>query len=116
ERVAVLGENDQLSPLAGLVEHLRLAVLEELGETRPLGIGTCASYLGRELFEAAESDDLRLELGDRLRRGRVVDDLLLKVLELTVGEIVGVLRRIETFGEVELSLAATAAEPLLVEA
>ena len=90
----MLGEDDQLPALAGLVEHLGLGVLQQLGEPRPLRVGTGSSHALGEDLEVTERGDLRLELGDRLRRGRLVDDLLLEVFELAVGQVVDVLGRL----------------------
>ena len=72
ESVAVLAEDDQLPPLAMRVEHLR-RVLQQVGQLLPLAVGTAAADLSRKLFESREGLDLVFELGDRARRGGLVD-------------------------------------------
>ena len=95
ERVAMLGEDDQLPALPRFVEHLRLTVLQQLGKARPLRIGSGQAHLVRELLKPAQGVDLVAEFGDRLRRRRLIDDLLLQLLQLAFGQVVDVLRRLE---------------------
>ena len=75
ERVAVLGEDDQLAAAARRRRASRRVVLEQLARARPT-CGRCPSARTRSAscFEPLQVGDLGLELGDRLRGRRLVDD------------------------------------------
>ena len=88
ERVAVLGEHDQLAPLlAGSIRGERV-VLEDRPQLRPLAIGLRRPDARSGLDQIAQFQQLGLELLDRPRRGRRVDQLLLDLLELLGRELV----------------------------
>lgn len=82
--VAMLGEDDQLAAPALCVEHV-LLFREEIGELLPLAVRAARPHRSREALEVGEHGDLDLELGDRLRRRRLVDQLVLDRLDLGVG-------------------------------
>ena len=71
------------------VEHLAV-VLQQAGELLPLLVAAGDAHLVGELLEARQRDDLVLQLCDGLRRRGLVDDLLLELLELLVGQVVEV--------------------------
>ena len=87
ERVAVLGEDDELAAVAVHVEHLAV-VLQQARELLPLLVAAGDAHLVGELLQAGQRDDLVLQLLDGLRRRGLVDDLLLELLELLVGQVV----------------------------
>ena len=94
ERVAVLGEDDELATVAVRVEHLAV-VLEQARELLPLLVAAGDAHLVGELLEARQRDDLACELRDGLRRRGLVDDLFLELLELLVGQVVEVVEVVD---------------------
>ena len=90
QRVAVLGEDDDLALPAGGVAHLGV-VLEDLREFVPLAVLAGGDDGLGLLFEAFEDDDFGLQLGDGLRRRRLIDERLFEVLLLLGVEVVVVL-------------------------
>ena len=110
ERVAVLGEDDELAAVAVHVEHLAV-VLQQARELLPLLVAAGDAHLVGELLQAGQRDDLVLQLLDGLRRRGLVDDLLLELLELLVGQVVELVEVLDvelggdgTDGEQRLSL------------
>ena len=98
ERVAVLGEDDQLLMRRGLRRRDRAGAMgcegfrgaigprqarrgedfaEQAGEFGPLGIGAAAAHGERLGFERLERFDLAAQFGDGARRGGLVEDVLL---------------------------------------
>ena len=75
ERVAVLGEDDQLAS-AAVGSNISGASSSRLDELRPLAVAArnARTRVG-ERFEPRERRDLDLQLGDRARGGRLVDEL-----------------------------------------
>ena len=94
ERVPVLGEDDQLATVTVHVEHLAV-VLQQARELLPLLVAAGDAHLVGELLEMGQRDDLVLQLLDGLRRRGLVDDLLLELLELLVGQVVEVFEVID---------------------
>ena len=90
QRVAVLGEDDDLALTAGGVVHLRV-VLEDLREFVPLAVLAGGDDGLGLLFEALQDDDFGFQLGDGLGSGRLVDEGLFEVLLLLGVEVVVVL-------------------------
>ena len=90
QRVAVLGEDDDLPLPAGRVVHLGV-VLEQLREFLPLAVLARGDDGLGLLFEALEDDDFGFELGDGLGGRRLVDEALFEVLLLLGVQVVVVL-------------------------
>ena len=89
ERVARLGEDQELAALAGrLVDHRRL--VEDFAELAPLGILARLAQSVSKLFEIAQDDQLGFQLGDRLGCRGAIRDLLLGLLQLGAAGLVEV--------------------------
>jgi len=65
ERVAMLGEDDELAAVAVHVEHLAV-VLQQAGELLPLLVAAGDTDLVGEALQAGQRDDLVLQFLDRL--------------------------------------------------
>ena len=119
ERVARLGEHDQLAPVARGIGHQRL--VEDALQLAPLGVGArAAEHLGLS-FELGQRRDLDLELGDGLRGGGAVDQLLLDRLDLVLGLVVQVLEELRAVGgqlagSIEAGVAAALEEARFFDA
>ena len=108
------------------VEHLAV-VLQQAGELLPLLVAAGDAHLVGELLEAGQRDDLGLRAPDGLRRRGLVDDLLLELLELLVGQVVEVFEVLDVelggdgadgeqhVGLLSLHLRAAAQQLLLLE-
>ena len=90
QRVAVLGEDDELALPAGGVVHLRV-VLEEFGQLVPLAVLARGHDGLGLLLQPLEDADLGFELGDGFRGRGVVDQVLFEGLLLLGVQIVIVL-------------------------
>ena len=88
ERVLELAEDDELPPVAVVVDHQR--VVEDGVELVPLGVLARAHHGAGQVLEPLEPVDLDLQLLDGGRRGGVVDQLGLELLALLLrGLVVG---------------------------
>ncbi len=87
ERVAVLGEDDELAPSATGIAHLG-RLLEERRELGPLRVGAELPDLCGEGLELLEPFDLETELRDRAGGGGEIDRGLLGRLGLLGGRLV----------------------------
>ena len=89
QRVAVLGEDDELAPpVRSVARDGERVVLEDRAQLRPLAVGVRCAHSRGGLDEVAQIEELGVELLDGARRGRRVDELILDVLELLGGELV----------------------------
>ena len=77
QRVAVLGEDDDLALPAAGVAHLGI-VLEDLREFVPLAVLAGGDDGLGLLFEPLEDDDFRFQLGDGLRGRGLIDERSLR--------------------------------------
>ncbi len=89
EGVAVLREDDQLPSVAVAVAHF-LLILQERRKLFPLAILAEAADLRGQRFETLQRVDLGSQLADCLRRGRLVDHLLLDRDGLVLRDVVEV--------------------------
>ena len=90
QRVAVLGEDDELAAMA-VGRRTSLRGLAEIDESsshfgRCRSCGRCSASASRRLQRL----DLGLQFGDGPRGRRLIDDLLLGLLDLVVGRVVEV--------------------------
>ena len=118
ERVARLGEDDQLAPVACGVGHQRL--VEDALQLAPLGVGAGAAQRLGPLLEVGQDRDLGLELGDGLGGGGAVDQALLGGLDLVLGPVVEVLEEVGPVGGelargAEAGVATALQQALLLE-
>ncbi len=89
QRVTVLGENYQLAPRTGGLEHLGV-VLQQCGQLLPLAIGAAQAHSLGQRFEPGQDGDLGLQLTDGAGCGGLVHHLLFEVLHLRVRRVVQV--------------------------
>ena len=106
----MLGEQDQLLPRrrdgpgngAGAIGNVRIRDLvgkpvdgknfaEQARQFPPLGIRAAAAHVERQAFQSLEGVDLGPELGDGLRRGRLIEDGFLGGQDFVLGGLVEVL-------------------------
>ena len=88
QRVAVLGEDDQLAPVPVRRRTSRRRP-EQLGQLVPLAVRARCGAPRRPALRARRASAISAsQLGDRPGGGRLVDDLLLGLLTLGVGRIV----------------------------
>ncbi len=87
ERVTVLGEHDELAWLAGRVELVRL---QDVAKLDPLLVLARRAEIRGEHLQHAQLGDLSFEFDDRLGAHRVLDCLVLEILELLGVEVVAV--------------------------
>lgn len=90
ERVAVLGEDNNLPLPARLVVHLGV-VLQQLREFVPLAVLARGDDRLGLPFQLGKDADFRFEFGDGLRRRRLIDELLFERLLLVGVQVVVVL-------------------------
>ena len=76
-------------PVVG-IEHDRL--VEDRFELAPFGVLTGELQSERARLKIPEDDDLRFELGQRLRGRRLIDDLLLGFLGFLARRLVEIVR------------------------
>src|SRR5690606_1446649 len=95
EGVSMLAEHDQLAPDPSGPGHL--LAQEDRPELFPLLVRTRGTDRLGELLQRLELGDLGTHLLDRLRRRRLVDGIVLELLQLLVGVLVEVevIQRIE---------------------
>jgi hypothetical protein len=88
ERVAVLGEDDELALPAIGIAHLG-RVLQQLGEFVPLAVLAGVHDLPGLLLQAFEDDDLGFEFLDGLRGRGLIDDGFLEVFVVVWRQRIG---------------------------
>ena len=96
QRVAMLGEDDQLLRMSRLRGRGRRAIggqdlPEQPGELPPLGVRAAAPHSERELLHVPQRPDLGLQLRDRPGGGRLIEDLLGRLLLLVGRRVLQVL-------------------------
>ena len=127
QRVAMLGEDDQLLRRSGLRGRGRRAIggqdlAEQPGELPPLGVRAAAPHSERELLHVPQRPDLGLQLRDRPGGGRLIQDLLGRLLLLVgrrvlqVLELVGVQLDVARQPDAGHGLTATAQQLQLAQA
>ena len=89
QRVAMLGEDDELAAMPVGVEHLGV-VLEKLRKLVPFAVGAGLPDAKRGSHQSRQLVDLGAKLGDGAGGGRLIDDLLFGVFELGVRCVVEV--------------------------
>ena len=90
ERVAGLGEDDNLAARAALwIEYQR--IIEDAVELAPLGIVSGAAKYVRHSLETLQFGNLRLELGDGLRRCCAVNKPILARFQFLAGRLLEVI-------------------------
>ena len=119
ERVARLGEDDELAAVAGGIGHQWL--VEDALQLAPFGVGARAAERLGLLLEATERSDLKLELRDRLGGRGAVDQSLLDRLDLVLRLLVEVLEELgavgsELAGSSETGIAAALQEARFLDA
>ena len=88
ERVAVLGEDDQLAPLVARAGAGERVSLEDRAQLRPLAVGVGGADARGSLDQIGEVEQLCIQLLDGARRSRRVDQLVFEVFDLLGGELV----------------------------
>ena len=110
ERVAMLGEQNQFlvrrwrrrRDRAGTIgnrgfrdpaghRHGREHGSEQLGQFAPLPVIATAAERKRQRLQSLQRSDLRLEFGNRARRGRLIENLLFGRLDFVVGRVLQIL-------------------------
>ena len=67
ERIAVLGEDNQLAPMPLSIEHFGV-VLQQAGQPLPLAVGTAAPHLVRQFFQTGQQSNFDFQFGNGARR------------------------------------------------
>ena len=110
QRVAMFGEEHELLSrrrcwprnLTGAIGNGRFTdsardggagedLVEQTRELAPLGVRAAATNLERQRLQSLQRSDLGLQLGDRTRRGRLVEDFFLGRFDLVVRGILEIL-------------------------
>ncbi len=91
QRVAVLGEDDQLALPPGGVSHFG-CVLQDLRELVPFAVLARRDDTTSLLFQTLQNFDFRFQLVDRLGSRRIIDQGLFEILLLFCVQVVIVLR------------------------